>query len=108
VDDAGDLAFELGFDGDDEAVASYGDEAVLGAAAFAEAAERFAEALFDGAVLAFHGAADAAKFGGGVVGEAAVGFDFAAQLAEEWGEVVVEERGGERGDAGPLILCLGT
>jgi len=108
VDDAGDLAFELGFDGDDEAVASDGDEAVLRAAAFAEGAERFAETLFDGAVLALHGAAYATEFGGGVVREAAVGFDFAAQLAEEWGEVVIEERGGESGDAGPLILCLGT
>ena len=78
MDDAGDLALELGFDGDDEALAADGDEIVLGAAAFAEAAERFAEALFDGAVLAFHGAADAAELGGGIVVEGAVGFDFAA------------------------------
>ncbi len=63
VDDAGDFAFELGFDGDDEAVAADGDEIVLSAAAFAEAAQGFAEALFDGAVLALHGAADAAEFG---------------------------------------------
>ncbi len=105
VDDAGDAALELGFDGDDEAVAADGDEVVLGAAAFAEAAEGFAEALFDGAVLALHGAADAAELGGGVVVEAAVGFDFAAQQAEERGEVVVEQRGGECGDAGPVVAC---
>ena len=103
VDDAGDLAFELGFDRDDEAVAADGDEVFLGAAAFAQAAQGFAEALFDGAVLAFHRAADAAEFGGGVVVEAAVGFDLAAQKAEEWSEVVVEERRGEVGDAGPLV-----
>ena len=103
VDDAGDVALELGFDGDDEAVAANGDEVVLGAAAFAEAAEGFAEALFDGAVLAFHGAADAAEFGGGVVVEAAVGFDLAAEQAEERGEVVVGGAGGERGDAGPVV-----
>ncbi len=85
VDDAGDLAFELSFDGDDEAVAADGDEVVLGAAPFAEAAQGLAEALFDGAVLAFHGAANAAEFGGGVVVEAAVGFDLAAQIDGEAG-----------------------
>ena len=91
MNDAGNLAFELGFDGDDEAVAADGDEIFLRAAAFAQAAQGFAKALFDGAVLAFHGAADAAKLGGGVVVEAAVGLDLAAQQAEEWGKVVVEE-----------------
>ncbi len=60
--------------------------------------EGLAEALFDGAVLALHGAADAAKFGGGVVVERAVGFDLAAQHTEERCEVVVEQRCGERGD----------
>ena len=78
MDDAGNAALELGFDGDDEALATDGDEVVLRAAAFAEAAERFAEALFDGAMLSFHGATDAAEFGGGVVVEGAVGFDLAA------------------------------
>ena len=76
----GTLAFELSFDGDDEAVAANGDEVVLGAAAFAEAAQGLAKALFDGAVLALHGAANAAEFGGGVVVEAAVGFDLPAQI----------------------------
>ena len=63
MDDTGDFAFELGFDWNDETIAADGDEIVLSAAAFAESAERFAEALFDGAVLAFDGAADAAEFG---------------------------------------------
>ena len=79
MDDAGDLAFELGFDGDDEAVAANGDEVILGAAAFGEAAERFAEALFDGAVLALHGATDTAEFVGSVIVEGSVWFDLAAQ-----------------------------
>ena len=63
VNDARNFAFEFGFDWDDEAVATDGDEIVLSAAAFAEAAERFSEALFDGAVLTLHGAADAAELG---------------------------------------------
>lgn len=103
MDDSGDLAFELSFDGDDEAVAADGDEFVLGAAAVGEGAKRLAEAVLDGAVLALHGAADAAEFGGGVVVEAAVGFDLSAQHAEERGEVVVEQRGGELSDAGPGV-----
>ena len=72
VDDAGNLAFELGFDGDDEALAAYGDDVVgvgAGGAFFAEGAGGAAEAGLDGAVLGFHGAADAAEFGAGVVGE---------------------------------------
>jgi len=99
VDDAGHLAFELDFYRDDEAVAADGDEVFLAGAAFAEAAEGSAEAVFDGAMLALHGAADAAKFGGGVVVEAAVGFDLAAEETQKRGEVVIEERGGEVGDA---------
>ena len=55
-----------------------------------------AEAGFDGAVLAFHGAADAAELGAGVVGEGAVGLDLAAQGAEERGEVVGERGAAER------------
>ena len=85
MDDAGDLAFELGFDGDDEAVAADGDELVLSAAVGGEGSEGLAEAVFDGAMLALHGAADAAEFGGGVVAEGAVGLDFAAEEAEEGG-----------------------
>ena len=45
VNDAGNLALELGFDGNDEAVAANGDEVVLGAAAFGEAAEGFRRRL---------------------------------------------------------------
>jgi hypothetical protein len=54
-------------------------------------------------MLAFHGATDAAKFGGGVVIEAAVGFNLAAQKAEERGQIVVEERGRKLSDARPLV-----
>ena len=91
MNDAGNLAFELGFDGDDEAVAADGDEVFLGAAAFAQAAQRFAKAFFNGAVLAFHRTADAPQLGRGIVVEAAVGFDLSAQKAKEWSEVVVAE-----------------
>ena len=69
MDDARDAALELRFDGDDEAFSADGDEVVLGAAAFAEAAEGLAETLFDRAVLALHGSADAAEFGRGIVVE---------------------------------------
>src|ERR1700719_2341136 len=67
VDDAGNLAFELRFDRDDEAVAADGDEVFLGAAAFAQAAQGFAQALFDGTVLAFDRSADTAELGRRVV-----------------------------------------
>ena len=62
-----------------------------------------AQALFDGAVLPLHGAADAPKLGRGVVVEAAVGLDLAAQQAQQRGEVVVQQRRGELGDARPFI-----
>ena len=39
MDDAGDSALELRFDGDDEAFSADGDEVVLSTAALAEAAE---------------------------------------------------------------------
>ena len=79
MNDAGNLPFELGFDGYDEAVAANCDEVILGAAAFGEAAERFAEALFDSAMLALHRAADTAELVRGVVVEPAVRLDLAAQ-----------------------------
>ncbi len=83
MDDAGDLALELRFDGDDEAVATDSDEVVLGAAAFAEVAKGFAQALFDGAMLALHCAADAAKLVRGIVIEGAVGVDLATEETED-------------------------
>src|SRR5581483_7019653 len=75
VQDAAALTLELGFDGDDEALAAHGDEVALCAAAFAELGERFAQALFDDAVLACDGAADVRELWAGVIGERAVGFD---------------------------------
>ena len=78
MNDAGNLAFELCLNGDDEAVAANGDEVVLGAASFAQAAQRFAQALFDGTVLAFDRPSDTAELGRRVVVEAAIGFDLAA------------------------------
>ena len=95
MDNAGDFAAELGLDGDDEAFAADGDDFVLRRTGLVEGADGAAEARFDGAVLRFHGAADAAEFGAGVVRERAVGVDFAAERAEERGEVVGEEVGGE-------------
>ena len=72
VDDAGNFAFELGFDGNDETLAAHGDDVVgvgAGGAFFAEGAGSAAETGLDGAMLGFHGAADAAEFRAGVVGE---------------------------------------
>ena len=77
VDDAGDAALELAADGDDEAVAADGDEVFLRGAFAGELAQGGAEGFFDGALLALLLAADAAEFGRGVVGEGAVGLDFA-------------------------------
>ena len=105
MDDAGDLALELGLDGNDEALAAYGDDVFLGGPVFAQAGGGAAEGGFDGAVLRLHGAADAAELGAGFVGEGAVGFDFAAQEAEERGEVVGEERLGEGADGGAEAAC---
>jgi hypothetical protein len=103
VNDAGNLPFELGFDGYDEAVTPNCDEVILGAAAFGEAAERFAEAFFDSAMLALHRAADTAELVRGVVVEGAVRFDFATKETEDRSQVVVEQWGRELGDAGPVV-----
>lgn len=79
----------------------------MGVALFAEVAGGSAKAFFDGAVLAFEGAADAAELGAGVVGEGAIGFDLAAEAVEERGEGRaddgVEEVGGEGFDGGPVV-----
>jgi len=104
VNDAGDLALELGLYRDDEAVTTNGDEISLCAAAFTEALQRSAEAGFDGAMLALHGASDAVEFGRSVIVEAAIRLDLAAQEPKEWREVVVEQRRGERGDSWPLVV----
>ena len=77
VDHARDAALELAAHGNDEAVAADGDEVFLGGAFAGELAQGGAEALFDDALLAFLLAADAAEFGRSVVGERAVGLDFA-------------------------------
>src|ERR1700678_1827880 len=103
MNDAGDLAFELVFDGDDEAVAANGNEVVLGAAAFAQATQRFAETLFNRPVLPFHRSANTAKLRGGIVVQASVRFDLAAQEAEERSEVVIEKRRRKSMDAGPFV-----
>ena len=101
VDDAGDAAAELGLDGDDEAFAAHGDDVV----AWSEPSSRRERAARRRlASIArcwrFHGAADAAELGAGVVGQRAVGLDLAAQGAEQRGEIVGEEIGGEGGIAG--------
>jgi len=102
VDDAGDAATELGFDGDDEALAANGDELVLGGTFGRERAEGLAQALFNGAMLALHRAADAAELVAGVVGERAVGEDFAAEGLQQRGEVVLQDGRGELGDRGEV------
>ena len=88
-------------DGNDEAVAADGDEIFLRCAVAGELAQRGAEAFFNEALLALLIAADAAELGRCIVGEGAVGLDFAldgfGERAEAGGE-----RGGERGEAGEL------
>jgi hypothetical protein len=92
VDDALDAALELRFDGDNEALATDGDEVFLRGAAFRELAQGGAQRVFDSPLLALGLAADAAEFCGGVVCEGAVGEHLAAQAFCEWAEV-----GGEHG-----------
>ena len=77
VHDAGDAALEFAADGDDEAVTADGDEVFLRGAFAGELAQCGAEGFFDGALLAFLLAADAVELGRGVVGQGAVGLDFA-------------------------------
>src|SRR5207302_5028603 len=67
VNDAGDSSFELGFDRNNKSFAADGDEIILGAAAFAQAAQGFPQALFDRMMLAFDRSADAAEFGRGFI-----------------------------------------
>lgn len=67
MDDAGDAAAELGFDGDGEAVAADGDEFVLNCSRFRDGSQGAAKGVLDGAVLALEGAADAGELGAGVV-----------------------------------------
>lgn len=108
MDDALDTALPLGFDGDDKSLATDGDEVLLGGAAVGVAAESGAEALFDGALLAFHFAANAAQVAGGVVGEGAVGKDFVVEGIRKRAEAGGEQRLGERGelrDAGWVGGC---
>ncbi len=92
--DAGEAAFLLDFDGDDEAVAADGDELVLGVAFFRETAERGAEGILDEAVLSKLFAANAGEFGAGVVVECAVGEEFVLDGFGE-GEQGAGERLGE-------------
>ena len=100
MDDAGHLAFELGLDGDDEALAADGDDVFLRRAIFAKGSRRASQAGLDSPVLGFHGAADAAEFGAGVVGDASVGLDLAAQAAQQGAEIVGHQWLGKRADRG--------
>ena len=86
VDDSGDAALEFRADGDDEAVASDGDEVFLGCAVGGELAQGGTEGFFNLALLALLVAADAVKFGRRVVGEGAVGLDGALDGFSQWTE----------------------
>ena len=77
VNDAADTALEFAADGDDEAVAANGDEVFLRGAFGGELAERGAKGFFDWALLALLITANAVELGRGVVGEGAIGLDFA-------------------------------
>src|SRR5579883_2750172 len=99
VYDAGDAAFQLDLDGDDEALAADGDQLVLHGAAFGETAEVATQRLLDEAFLLFDVAADAGELGRGLVVEGAVGLDLIAEGAEDIGEVL--DGGGESRNGGP-------
>jgi hypothetical protein len=58
-------------------------------------------------VLAGEGATDARKFGRGVIGERAVGFDLATKGAQQVAEVVLEQPSGKRFDGRPTAFELG-
>src|SRR5204863_9119531 len=103
VNDAGYSPFELSFDLNDESFAADSDEIILGAAAFAQAAEGFAQALLDRMVVAFDRSANAAAFGRRFIVQASVRFDLAAQKTQERSEVVVKKGPGQVHDTGPVI-----
>ena len=73
VNDALYATLDLALDGNDEALATYGDQVVLGAAAFGQTPQCGAQAVFNGALLPFHLAADAPQLGRSIVGERAIG-----------------------------------
>jgi hypothetical protein len=54
-------------------------------------------------MLTLHGTPNAAEFRGGIVVEAAIGFDLAAQEPEERTKVMVEEWGRKLLNTGPLV-----
>ena len=102
VDDALDAALLLGFDGDDEAVATDGDQLVLQGVALGEAAEIAAQRVLDGAALLFDFAADGGQGGRGVVVESSVGRELVGEVAQERGEIF--DGGAELLDGGPGSL----
>ncbi len=63
VDNAGDAALEFAANGNDEPVATDGDEVFLCGTFAGELAQRGAEGFFDGSLLALLLAADAIEFG---------------------------------------------
>ncbi len=101
VDDALNTALLLGFDGDDETVATDGDQLVLKRIALREAAEIAAKRVLDAAALLFNFAPDAAESRRGVVVEGAVGRELVGEVAQERREVF--DGGGEFFDGGPRL-----
>src|ERR1700754_4693601 len=103
MNDTRNLPLELGFNRNNETVTAYSDEVFLSTASFAQAAQRFAETLFNRAMLTFHGTANAAKLRRGVIVEAAVRFDLATQVTKERDKIVVEKWGRKLLDTRPLV-----
>ena len=102
VDDALDPALLLGFDGDDEAVATDGDQLILEGVAFGEAAEIAAQRILDGAALLFNLAADGGQGGRGIVVESSVGRELVGEVMQERSEIL--DGGAELLDGGPGLL----
>ena len=105
VDNTMDATFLLGLDGNDEAVASDGDQLVLQRVAFREAAQIAAQRVLDGAALLFDLPANGGQGGRGVVIESSVRREFVGEIAKQRREIL--DGCAELLDGGPgLTHCL--
>src|SRR5258708_16858228 len=103
MDDSRDLPFELSFDWNDEAVAAHCDQLILRTAAIGKRPQRPAQAVLNRPVLPFHRAADPPQLRRGIVVEAAVRLDLAAEQTQQGRKVVLQLWRGERGDSRPFV-----
>src|SRR6266702_3564826 len=88
VNDTLDAALLLGFDGDDETVATDGDQFVLQSIAFGEAAKIATKRVLNATALPLDIATYAAEGGRGVVVEGSVGRELVGEIAQERSEIL--------------------